>query len=121
MVSESRGPLECAGQLYAVNDTLRHSVSGSAVLQPERSFYRDNAHTIHALADLTPPGYHGLKPKVSAGGMFFLSSGSRPTNYFQPLGRVTIPCCQSVWTGSPSGRTMAMEKPFIHTKASGHT
>ena len=24
-------------------------------LLPERSFYRDNAHTIHALVDLTPP------------------------------------------------------------------
>ena len=86
----------------------------------DRSTVTTPTQSMH-LADLTPPGYHGLKPKVSAGGMFFLSSGSRPTNYFQPLRPGDDTCCQRRWTGSPSGLTMATEKPFISTKASAHT
>ena len=93
---KAEGPLSV--QASYTRSTIRSDIQYLApqILQPERSFYRDNAHSIHALVDLTPPAYHGLKPKVSAGGMFFLSSGSRPTNYFQPLGRVTIPVCKGV-------------------------
>ena len=114
---KAEGPLSV--QASYTRSTIRSDIQYLAPqsLLSERSFYRDNAHTIHALADLTPPGYHGLKPKVSAGGMFFLSSGSRPTNYFQPLGRVTIPVVKrldwvSEWTYHGYGEAFYIYEGF---------
>ena len=46
--------------------------------------------------EVAAPKYHGLKPTLSAGGMVFLSSGSRPGDYFQPLSRATIPIFKGV-------------------------
>jgi len=60
-------------------------------LSLERSFYRDNAHTGTALVDLNLPEYSGMTPKVSLGGSFFKSSGSRPSSFYQPSGRVLLP------------------------------
>ena len=81
---KAEGPFSL--QASYTRSTIRSDIQYLAPqsLQSEQSFYRDNAHTIHALADFNPPGYHGLKPKVAVGGMFFLSSGSRPTNTFSP-------------------------------------
>ncbi len=68
--------------------------------EAERSFYRDNAHTGTVLVDLALPAYAGLKPRVSFGGSYFLSSGSRPTNYYQPLAKVALPIAKNIfWTG----------------------
>jgi hypothetical protein len=65
----------------------------------ERSFYRDNAHTGTALVDLTLPGYSGLTPRIGLGGSFFVSSGSRPSRYYQPLARFALPLHKQVqWT-----------------------
>ena len=60
-------------------------------LQPERSFYRDNSHTATALFSANLPGYWGLVPKVSAGGSFVVTSGSRPTSYYQPAAKLFVP------------------------------
>jgi hypothetical protein len=46
------------------------------------SYYRDNAHTGTAL---------GSYRWFSLGGSFVVSSGSRPTQYYQPLARVSVP------------------------------
>jgi hypothetical protein len=86
-------------------------------LLPERSFYRDNAHSIHALVDLTEGAFHGRKSKISVGGMFFLSSGSRPSNYFQPTGRVVVPIHKGVdwvseWTYHGYGETFYTYEAF---------
>ena len=62
------------------------------LLSPQRSFYRDNAHTGDLMADFTLPSYGGgLAPKLSFGGAFFKSAGSRPTSYYQPVGRFSVP------------------------------
>ena len=61
------------------------------------SFYRDNGHTATTLVDLSLPGYGGLTPKLSAGGSLFISSGSRPTEYFQPLFRLSLPLHKNVY------------------------
>ena len=58
--------------------------------------YRDNAHTASSVVDLSLPGYSGMVPKVSLGGSLFLSSGSRPERFYQPLARVSIPLCKHV-------------------------
>jgi hypothetical protein len=60
-------------------------------LTPEESLYRDNAHTASALFTANVGHYEGLTPTVSAGGSLFISSGSRPTNYYQPFAKVVLP------------------------------
>ena len=62
-----------------------------SLLSPERSLYRDNAHVVNGLLDVALPSYGGLTPRLSFGGAFFLSSGSRPTRFYQPVGRLALP------------------------------
>jgi hypothetical protein len=114
---KAEGPLSV--QAGYTRSTIRSDIQYLAPqnLQSERSFYRDNAHSIHGSVDFSPPGYHGLKPKISAGGMFFLSSGSRPSNYFQPLSRVAIPFVKGVdwiseWTYYGYGETFYTYEGF---------
>ncbi|MGA3040865.1 MAG: hypothetical protein ABSF54_08780 [Bryobacteraceae bacterium] len=67
-------------------------------LSPETSLYRDNAHNASALVDLNLPGYAKLAPHLAFGGSLFISSGSRPTTYYQPLARLSLPLHKSlVW------------------------
>ena len=64
--------------------------------------YHENAHTGTALI--------GVK-WVSAGGSLFVSSGSRPTQYYQPLARVSIPIYKHVsWNGE--WRYYGFAEPF---------
>jgi hypothetical protein len=60
-------------------------------LVPQDSVYRDNAHTATGLWNLKLPSTHGVTPKITAGGSLFISSGSRPTRYYQPLAKVWLP------------------------------
>ncbi|MCZ2078616.1 MAG: hypothetical protein LC130_26925 [Bryobacterales bacterium] len=78
--------------------TLKSDLSYLApqILAPERSFYRDNAHLSSALVDLALPGVRGLVPKLALGGSLLVSSGSRPTEYFQPLAKVSVPISKNV-------------------------
>jgi hypothetical protein len=56
---------------------------------PATSSYTENAHTGTAVADVAFPRWSGAK--LTAGGSFVLLTGSRPTTYYQPLARVSIP------------------------------
>ena len=58
-------------------------------LVPGISSYRDNAHTATAALTLAVPGYAAAK--LLLGGSLFLSSGSRTTQYYQPLMRLSVP------------------------------
>jgi len=60
-------------------------------LQPQTSLYRDNAHTATALFNLTPLAGSRFAPRITAGGSFFLSSGSRPSSYYQPMATLWLP------------------------------
>jgi hypothetical protein len=60
-------------------------------LTPETSLYRDNAHNASALVDLALPAYAKLAPHLAFGGSLFISSGSRPTTYYQPVARLSLP------------------------------
>lgn len=60
-------------------------------LTPERDFYRDNSHTATVLLNGNLPAAFGLRARLSVGGSFYLSSGSRPTSYYQPYAKVTVP------------------------------
>lgn len=65
-------------------------------LTPAPSLYRDNAHLVSALLNIPLPESHGVTPKLSAGGALVVSSGSRPTTYFQPLANLSIPVSKHV-------------------------
>jgi hypothetical protein len=60
-------------------------------LTPAESIYRENSHIITALLNVNLPHIHKLSPKLTTGGSFFLSSGSRPTNYYQPNAKLSLP------------------------------
>jgi hypothetical protein len=61
-------------------------------LSPQRSLYRDNAHIASGIATVNLPKYGaGLAPKLTAGGSLFISSGSRPTNFYQPVAKLWLP------------------------------
>lgn len=60
-------------------------------LTGETSLYRDNDHTATALFNVKLRHRAGLTPKITAGGSFFISSGSRPTSYYQPLATLWVP------------------------------
>lgn len=62
-----------------------------STLGPATSLYTDNAHIGTSLINFHLPKKGNLAPKLSAGGSFFLSSGSRPTSYYQPLANVWLP------------------------------
>jgi hypothetical protein len=54
---------------------------------PATSSYRDIAHQATAAADVVLP----RGGKLTAGGSLFVSRGSRPTRYYQPLIRLALP------------------------------
>jgi hypothetical protein len=78
--------------------TLRSDIGYLAPqdLHPERSSYRDNAHELSAMLDGTLPSFAGRGAKLTLGGSFFVSSGSRATTYYQPLAKLLLPVNQSV-------------------------
>ena len=55
-------------------------------LQPDRSLYREFGHSASGslMADLTAV-------RVEAGGSMYISTGSRPTDYYVPVGRAAVP------------------------------
>lgn len=66
------------------------------ILSPAQSVYRDYAHTGTAVVNLTPFKFPVASPNITFGGSFFTSNGSRPMNYYQPLGRFLIPVYRHV-------------------------
>lgn len=75
-----------SSMLYLVPQTLR----------PEQFLYRDNAHLASGLGTVNLPGRAGRPSAFSFGGSLLLSSGSRPTTYFQPLWNASVPLSRSV-------------------------
>jgi hypothetical protein len=75
--------------------TLRSNISYlDLFLSPNTSAYRDNAHTATSAIALALPGYS--KAKLTFGGSLFVSSGSRPSRYYQPLARLSVPLQKNV-------------------------
>ncbi|MEO7653979.1 MAG: hypothetical protein ABIZ80_26265 [Bryobacteraceae bacterium] len=60
-------------------------------LAPALSRYRENAHTGTALLEGSLPGIGKSIPRFSAGGALFVSAGSRPASFYQPIGKFTLP------------------------------
>jgi hypothetical protein len=62
-----------------------------ATLAPQVSLYRDNAHSVTALFHLKLSHAKGPAPQLMGGGSLFISSGSRPTAYYQPIAKLSVP------------------------------
>ncbi len=60
-------------------------------LQTQLSRYTDHSHTVMGLFHFNLPRAGGVAPKFDAGGSFLLSSGSRPTSFFQPSAKLWFP------------------------------
>jgi len=79
--------------------------------EQDRSLYRDNAHEANVLMDLVVPGFGGHGPRLGVGGSLFRSSGSRPTQYYQPIIRFTAPAYHRMsWYGE--WRYYGFAEPF---------
>jgi len=65
-------------------------------LQQERSFYRDNAHIITGLVTWNMAAGWTWQPQLSFGGSAFISSGSRPTDFYQPVVKLRAPVAPHV-------------------------
>jgi hypothetical protein len=76
--------------------TLRSDINylDPGTLLSETSFYRDNSHTITALFDLNVPG--PVKAKMTLGGSAVISSGSNPTQFYQPVVRAAVTVAKNV-------------------------
>lgn len=64
--------------------------------RPAASNYRDNAHSAVGMLDVKLPQVNQASPTLSIGGSMFQSSGSRPTRYYQPVGRFSFPICRKM-------------------------
>jgi hypothetical protein len=107
--------------LYSSIDYLR-----LPFLTPDVSVYRDNSNTASATIDVVLPAIvAGHAPKLSAGGSLFVSTGSRPTSYYQPLGRLSVPVHKHVqwnteWRWYGFGETLYSYEGFrAHTFMTG--
>ena len=82
----------------------------------ERSFYRDNAHTASSLLDVVLPGSGTFKPRLSLGGSLFVSSGSRPTSYYQPMAKLSLPIQKHVYWNT-EWRWFGFSEPYYTYEA----
>jgi hypothetical protein len=72
--------------LYLVPETLT----------PATSNYSENAHTATALFTVNLGHWGVVAPKLTAGGSFFISNGSLPTSYYQPMAKLWVPVSKHV-------------------------
>jgi hypothetical protein len=77
-----------------VNSNILYLDPGT--LSTALSAYLENGNTATALIDLAPKAMHGFAPRVSFGGSLFTSAGSRPTEYYQPTARLSVPLAKGV-------------------------
>jgi hypothetical protein len=89
---------------------------------PAGSAYRDNAHTGISAVDLSLSHLKGSK--LTLGGSFFISAGfvtvqSRPTRYYQPLARLSLPIRKNI-SWSTEWRYYGYGEPF-YTYEGFHT
>ena len=59
-------------------------------LATDLSHYRENANIGTLMADIPTPG-GANRPKLSFGGSFYRSAGTRPARFWQPMARFAIP------------------------------
>jgi hypothetical protein len=71
---------------YRVPQTLAAAISNDM----------ENAHTATALFNVNLGHWGVVAPKLTAGGSLFISSGTRPTSYYQPMAKLWVPVAKHV-------------------------
>jgi hypothetical protein len=66
------------------------------LLSPARNLYRDNAHTGTLLLDVLLPFRPVYQGRLTFGGSFVQTSGSRPSSWYTPQGRLSVPFAERV-------------------------
>jgi hypothetical protein len=94
------------GKYWELQGSYGHSYLRSDIgylapqdLTPQTSLYTDNSHMATGLFSVNLPAprwAQKVQTKLTAGGSFVLSSGSRPTSYYQPLAKATVPLAKNV-------------------------
>jgi hypothetical protein len=92
-----------SGRLYSVlaeyTRSTTHSMINYIVPQfyvTERLWFRENANSGTLVFRLQPGGWKKHQPGLHLGGSLYASNGSRPTRYYQPFARATLPLASSV-------------------------
>lgn len=65
-------------------------------LTPATSNDLEDAHTATALFNVNLGHWGVVAPKLTAGGSLFISSGTRPTSYYQPMAKLWVPMSKHV-------------------------
>jgi len=65
-------------------------------LSTQLSRYVDDAHIATGLVNVKFPHKGAVAPRLSAGGSMFISSGSQPTSYYQPVVSLWLPLSKHV-------------------------
>jgi hypothetical protein len=71
---------------YLVPQTLTPAISNDL----------EDAHTATTLFNLNLGHWGVVAPKLTAGGSLFISSGTRPTSYYQPMAKLWVPLSKHV-------------------------
>jgi hypothetical protein len=79
---------------YTLRSSIRYLLP--PFLTPGVSAYRDDAHLATSAIEATIPGWKGHAPKLMAGGSFSLVNGTRPSRFYQPLARLSVPLLKNV-------------------------
>jgi hypothetical protein len=86
------------GKYFDVEGSYTRSAiySNIGYLEPETltaqlSRYVDDAHIATAVVNIKLPHSGSFTPKLTAGGSLFISSGSNPTSYYQPVATLWLP------------------------------
>jgi hypothetical protein len=83
---------------------------------PLLSNYRDKSHIATALFHINPPHKGPVAPVIMAGGSLVISSGSRPTTYYQPMAKLSLPVGKHV-TWFAEWRYYGYNEPFYAYEA----
>jgi hypothetical protein len=78
--------------------TLRSDISYLLLpfLTSATSSYHENAHIASSSVDVALPRYAGMTPKLTFGGSLFVSALSRPTQFYEPMGRLSLPVRKNI-------------------------
>lgn len=95
--------MRSGGKRWSFDGSYTHSSLRSDInfldpefLIPEVSLYTDNSHTASGLFNANLPAGRGLTAKLSFGGSLFVSSGSNPTRFYQPVVKLAVPFHKNV-------------------------
>jgi hypothetical protein len=61
-----------------------------------RNRFREASNSGTVLVNFRRGGWHPRQPGITLGGSFVVNNGNRPTRYYQPMARVSVPLANSV-------------------------